>query len=197
MEPIILASASEQRRAFLVLTGLPFTVIPSNLDENIDKNLEIRRAVEVLAVQKAKNVNELLEKDKRTWTVGADTVIFLNNEVFGKPKNRDHARQMLFSLQGRAHEVITAIALLNEARNILDWRSNSSSVTFAPMTQSEIEWYLDTNEWEGAAGAYKIQGLAGCFIAKISGSYSSIVGLPLREFYDILKRNSYPLTGTG
>ena len=197
METIILASASEQRRAFFELIGLPFKTIPSNLEEHIDKSLELDLALEKLAMEKAKKVSQTLKKSEKTWVFGADTVIFLDNEVLGKPKDREHARQMLFLLQGQTHEVISAISLINEARNIFDSCSNKSSVTFSPMTDKEIEWYLDTNEWKGAAGAYKIQGLGSCFISSINGSYSSIMGLPLNEFYDMLKRNSYPFDRIG
>ena len=197
METIILASASEQRRAFLELMGLPFKVIPSNLEENLDTSLDLHLALEKLAMEKAKKVSQTLKITEKTWVLGADTVIFLNNEVFGKPQNREHARQMLFSMQGQTHEVITAIALINEAKNILDCCFVVSSVAFSSMTETEIQWYLDTNEWQGAAGAYKIQGLASCFISKINGSYSSIVGLPLNEFYAMLKRNSYPFDRVG
>jgi len=192
METIILASASEQRKTFFEILGLPFRVIPADLDENLDNSLELHLAVEKLAMEKAKKVSSTLEKTKKTWVLGADTVISLDGTVFGKPQDREHARKMLLSLQGQSHKVISAISLINEAKNVLDCCSNTSIVSFSPMTEDEINWYLDTNEWKGAAGAYKIQGLASCFITNINGSYSSIVGLPLKEFYDILKRNSYP-----
>ena len=107
--------------------------------------------------------------------------------------DREDARNMLSALQGKTHEVITAIALYNGKS--IDCRSVTSTVSFAPLSEGEIEWYLDTGEWQNAAGAYKIQGLASCFISGISGSYSSIVGLPLRELYVMLNDNGYLLDG--
>jgi septum formation protein len=98
---------------------------------------------------------------------------------------------MLKKLQGRSHEVVTAMALYNGKAKAIDCRSMVSDVTFAPLSQETIDWYLDTGEWQGVAGAYKIQGLAACLIAAINGSYSGIVGLPLREFYVMLQENGY------
>jgi septum formation protein len=98
---------------------------------------------------------------------------------------------MLRKLQGRSHEVITSVALYNGRKKTTDCRSVVSTVTFAPLSPDEIEWYLNTGEWQEAAGAYKIQGLASCFITGIKGSYSGIVGLPLREFYVMLRDNGY------
>jgi septum formation protein len=99
---------------------------------------------------------------------------------------------MLETLRGRSHEVITAMALLNGRKKSTDCRSVTSTVSFSPISDEELEWYLDTGEWLGAAGAYKIQGLASCFISRIDGSYSGIVGLPMQEFYAMLKDNGYP-----
>ena len=129
------------------------------------------------------------------WICGADTLISLEGKIYGKPADRDDARRMLFSFQGKTHEVISAVALYNGRAQTVDCRSVVSTVTFAPLTPGEIEWYLDSGEWQDAAGAYKIQGLASCLISAINGSYSSIVGLPLREFYAMLRDNGYPYGG--
>ena len=126
------------------------------------------------------------------WIAGADTIIFLDRQIYGKPSDREQARLMLLKLQGRTHEVITAVALFNSRKQTTDRCSVISTVSFAKMDEAEIEWYLDTGEWEGVAGSYRVQGLAACFITEIHGSFSSIVGLPLREFYAMLKNNGYP-----
>ena len=192
METIILASGSKQRLDYFRLLGLPFRVIPSMLDEaaeTAETGVCGRQTVEQLALRKAQKVSDSISE--KTWIAGADTMIFLDGKSFGKPESRQNAFEMLTALQGRTHEVITAIALINEAKNIRDYCSVASKVTFAKMEKNELEWYLDTGEWEGAAGSYKIQGKASCFISRIDGSYSSIVGLPLHEFYVMLKNNGY------
>jgi len=169
--------------------GLPFEVIPSPVKEILNKGVEPVQAVEELALQKINSVRELC--GDRDWIVGADTIILIDGQIYGKPRDRDDAGKMLGYFSERSHEVITAVALFNGKTKIIDCRSVISTVTFAPLTDGEIDWYLDSGEWQGAAGAYKIQGLASCFISNISGSYSSIVGLPLREFYVMLRDNCY------
>ena len=191
METIILASASPRRQEYFRLLRLPFEVIPSPIDEILNERLEPRKAVEELAVQKVSSVRELCRNRERPWIFGADTIVLLNGQIYGKPDDREHARLMLSSLQGQSHEVITAIALFHGETGALDCQSVLSTVSFAPMTGEEIEFYLESDEWQGAAGSYRIQGLASCFITAIQGSFSSIVGLPIREFYVMLKKNNY------
>ena len=126
------------------------------------------------------------------WICGADTIIMAESKIYGKPKNREEAAIMLKGLSGKQHYVITSIAIYNERKKKTSSRSNCCTVTFAPLSNAEIEWYLDTNEWQGVAGAYRIQGLASCFIDKIEGCQSTVVGLPLREFYVMIRDNGYP-----
>jgi septum formation protein len=193
MEPIILASASPRREEYLRLLGLPFIAIPSAADEDFEEGKDPRRAAEELALRKTVKIAETPEN--HPWICGADTLIALDGKIIGKPKNREDAEKTLLSLSGRDHQVISAVALYSGRTKTYDCRSVVSVVTFAPLSRGEIEWYLDSGEWKGAAGAYKIQGLASCFIAHIEGSYSSVVGLPLREFYAILRDNGYPYGG--
>jgi septum formation protein len=91
--------------------------------------------------------------------------------------------------------VVTATALYTGREKTIDCRSVTSAVTFASLAAEEIDWYLNTGEWQGVAGAYQVQGLAACFIERVEGSYSSIVGLPLRAFYVMLRENGYPYGG--
>jgi septum formation protein len=195
MEPIILASGSLRRQEYFRLLGIPFSIMPAQIDETIsfgrDAPAGPRSWAEELAVRKVQKIMDLLSSHLPGWIFGADTLISADGEIFGKPASREDAQAMLEKIQGRSHEVITAMALYNGRERSIDCRSVVSEVTFAPLTQEAIEWYLDTGEWQGVAGAYKIQGLAGCLIAAINGSYSGIVGLPLREFYVMLKDNGY------
>ena len=198
MEPIILASASPRRKEYLKLLGLPFTCIPSADDESFDSQAGGQAVAEELALRKVKNVLltiTTLKNEKPLWVCGADTLISLEGKIYGKPSDREDAGRMLMAFQGRSHEVISAAALFNGKAGTFDCRSVVSHVTFAPLSHGEIQWYLDTEEWRDAAGAYKIQGLAACFISSIQGSYSSVVGLPLREFYVMLRDNGYHYGG--
>ena len=207
MESIILASESQRRQEYFELLGLPFTCVPSMIDESLIEGISIENAVEDLARRKVRKVVEILKDTPPLWVAGADTVIAIsenpdektdeksNEKIFGKPADREDARRMLSIFQGRTHSVITALALYNGRKKTVDSQSVTSYVTLAKLSPGEIEWYLDSGEWQGAAGAYKIQGLASCFITEIKGSFSSIVGLPLREFYAMLRDNGYPYGG--
>jgi septum formation protein len=175
--------------------GLPFSIMPSRINEEYNDAMSPREITEELAVRKVNRIIELLRGRTPPWICGADTAIALDGKICGKPADREEAGRMLNMLQGREHEVVTSVALFNGKNKTIDCRSVVSTVTFNPIRESEIEWYLNTGEWQGVAGAYRIQGLAACFISKITGSYSSIVGLPIHEFYVMLKENSYPYGG--
>jgi septum formation protein len=143
------------------------------------------------AIRKVRKILEYLKGQNPLWICGADTLISVDGVVFGKPVDRDDAKRMIKTLQGRTHQVITAVALYSGKANAIDCRLAVSDVIFCPLSGEQIEWYLDTGEWQGVAGAYRIQGLASCFVSGIRGSYSSIVGLPLHEFYVMLRDNGY------
>jgi len=194
MEPIILASESPRRRDFFKLMGLPFICIPAMIDETRQEGLEPRQFAEDLAVKKALAVAGKKDGEKGAdvnWVFGADTIVVFDGKIFGKPADRADAGRMLCGFSGNRHEVITAMALCNRRTGKTDCRSVSSGVEFAPFTEAEIEWYLDTGEWQGAAGAYQMQGLAGCLIKQINGSPSCVAGLPLYDFYAMLRDNGY------
>ena len=193
MEPIILASESPRRRNFFSLLNLPFTCIPSMLDETTQPGLSPRQAAEDLAIRKTQAIVEKLAiSHSPKWIFGADTIVVLDGTIYGKAADRDAARVMLGRLAGRRHEVITAMALYNGYKKEIDCRSVSCDVDFAPLSAPEIEWYLDTGEWKGAAGSYQLQGFGGCIVQAIHGSPSAVAGLSLHDFYVMLRDNSYP-----
>jgi septum formation protein len=171
--------------------GLPFSIMPPMINESPKKNLHPKEFAEDLSIRKVKKIIEMLQGRIPPWICGADTVVSANGEIFGKPVDREDAKRILARLQGRDHKVITAVALFKGREKSIDCRSVESVVSFIPLSETEIEWYLNTGEWQGVAGAYKIQGLAGCFISHIRGSYSAVVGLPVHEFYAMLKDNGY------
>ena len=192
METIILASGSERRQEYFRLLGLPFSVKPAMIEEKMGDNCDPAEIVENNAVMKVKRIVELMSDQKPLWICGADTVVSLDNKIFGKAKDREDAGWMLGLLSGREHKVVSAVALYCGNTGKIDIRTAECYVRFANLVTSEIEWYLNTCEWKDVAGAYRLQGLAACFITSINGAPSTVVGLPLHEFYDMLRRNGYP-----
>jgi septum formation protein len=190
LETIILASASPRRREYFTTLKIPFIIQPSLREETYDPSLMVEKIPETVAKQK---VLWVAENAARTadWIFGADTLVALGNEIFGKPKDRADARRMLSAVQDKTHRVISGIALFRRKDAFLACKTAITEVTFAPISPDEIEWYLDQGEWTDAAGAYKAQGIANCFISRIHGSFSNAAGLPLREFYTLLRENGY------
>jgi septum formation protein len=198
MEAIILASGSLRRQNYFKVLGLPFTIMPAQIDETNRDNLAPLELARDLATKKVEKVAGILAEQHPLWIFGADTLIAVDGKIFGKPKDRDDAKRMLSVLQGRNHQVISAIALYNgrkkaKEESCIDCRAVESEVNFAPLSDAQIECYLDTGEWQGVAGAYRIQSLGGCLIPSIKGSFSGIVGLPLYEFCAMLEENGYSL----
>ena len=126
------------------------------------------------------------------WIFAADTAVVLDGEIFGAPGGREEAREMLARLSGREHEVITAMALFDLRAGKADCRSVASVVEFAELSREEIEWYIDTGEWQGAAGGYRLQEKGACLVKLVAGSPSAVAGLPLHELYVMLRDNGYP-----
>ena len=194
MENIILASSSPRRQEILKALGIPFQVILPNIDESSFYTRNASELPEILAKAKAQAVvRSRPAKQVVPWVLGADTLVVMGNKVYGKPKDHEEAFEFLSALQDRTHHVITALALYNGRNHVTTVRSASTKVTFAPMSKEEIEWYIDTGDWHGAAGGYRIQGMASCFITKIEGTNSCVVGLPIFELYDMLKEQGYSI----
>ncbi len=194
MEPIILASSSPRRQEILKMLKIPFRVIIPNIDETLTTAIELEQIPELLAREKVTAVIHAQPSGQEIpWVLGADTLIIINDRILGKPQTHEMAVEYLKILQGNTHTVITSIVLYNGHTHETSTRVCKTKVTFAPMTDKEIEWYAETGEWHGAAGGYRIQSLASCFINKIEGSYSGAVGLPIFELYDILKEQGYSI----
>lgn len=192
MEPIILASSSPRRQAILKMLNIPFQVIIPDIDETIFDSENILKIPEQLAIRKTKGVLETIPQDRHVpWVLAADTLINFNNKLYGKPANSEEAFTYIQTLQGKSHEVITSIALYNGKTKKISTSTNMTKVEFKPMTDKEIAWYVGTEEWHGAAGAYRIQGIASCFIKHIDGLMSTVVGLPISNLYDILAEQNY------
>jgi len=194
MYPIVLASSSPRRQEILKLLNIPFVVNPANIEESYPSDMKPEKVAEYLAVKKIKAVMDSLKSDmEATWILGADTIIILDGKIYGQPKSQEEACSFLQDFQGKVHKVMTGIALYNPESKQIVSKQSSNKVTFSQMSKEEIEWYLNTGEWHGAAGGYRIQGLGSCFIKNISGTESSVMGLPIFELYDILKAQNYSL----
>lgn len=173
---------------------IPFQVIAPNLDESLYTTKNPLELPEVLAKAKVQAVVRTLPpKQVIPWVLGADTLVVMNQKIYGKPKDPGEALTFLKELQGQTHQVVTSLALYNGRTHVATMSTSIAKVTFAPMSDEEIEWYLDTGDWHGAAGGYRIQGLAACFVTKIEGTSSCVVGLPIFELYDMLKKQGYSI----
>lgn len=194
MEPIILASSSPRRQEILKLLNIPFRVIMPNIDETALQTIDTEDIPEFLAREKVTAVIHSLPSEQEIqWILGADTVIVKDGRCYGKPEDIEQAECFLRKFSGKTHEVITSIALYNGHKKLITTKNARTKVTFAELTDEEIQWYLDTGEWHGAAGGYRIQSLASCFITKIEGSQSCVAGLPIFELFDILKEQGYSI----
>ena len=191
MEPIILASSSPRRQQILKSLGIPYIVHPADIDETVPKGMKVDDAPEYIAARKVDAVVRKLSTEQEIgWVLAADTVVVYKNRIYGKPKDMDEAREFLKTLSGNTHKVITGVALYNGAVHYMSTRTSINKVTFAEMSDEDIEWYLSTSEWHGAAGGYRIQENGSCFIKKIEGTESSIMGLPIFELCDILREQN-------
>ena len=196
MEPIILASGSPRRQETLKTLGIPFQVIIPDINEGLIEGIELEKLPEYLASKKVEYVSKMLPaKQEVPWILGADTIMIMDGKVYGKPADIDEAIMFLKEFSGKTHTVITSIALYNGKLKYLSTRTAQTKVTFAPLTQDEIDWYISTGEWHNVAGGYRIQGFGSYFIKKIEGTSSTVVGLPLFELYEMLKEQGYSLIG--
>ena len=178
---LILASASPRRRELLELMGLPFTVIVSGEKEIPPENASVSEVVCALSCQKAEHV---YKEHPDACVIGADTVVELDGEILGKPHTPENAYAYLKRLQGRSHNVYTGLTVITKAGP--DTRFCKTHVTFRPMTDDEIRWYVSTGDPLDKAGSYGVQGLACFFVDKIEGNYFNVVGMPIPLLYDML-----------
>lgn len=185
---LYLASASPRRQELLRQVGLGFEVLPSTVDETRAEGEAPAHYVQRVADDKALWVAERIRhQGLPVWPVlAADTAVELGGEIFGKPRDRVHAAEMLRRLSGRTHSVFTALCLLQS--NHCHRALSESRVTFASLGESDIAHYLACGEADDKAGAYAVQGRAAGFIVRLEGSYSGVMGLPLYELRETLKR---------
>jgi septum formation protein len=180
---LVLASASPRRAEILTSLGIPFTASPVDIPEALRAGESAPEAARRLAAEKAR---EGAARHPGAWVLAADTLVFLDGDTLGKPRDAREAAAMLGRLAGREHGVVTAVHLCrggDPGRGAVE----TSRVRFAPMSEAEILWYVATGEPRDKAGAYGVQGLGARFIAEIHGSFTNVMGLPARSVYELLR----------
>ncbi len=184
---VILASASPRRKELLGQLGMDFEICVSNVEEKITQSMP-NLVVEELSAQKARDVFEKQQGD--VLVIGADTIVAMGDRILGKPGDEETAKDMLHMLQGEVHQVYTGVTIMKREgeRESQITFSEGTSVSFYPMTDEEINWYVSTLEPMDKAGAYGIQGLGARFVKKIEGDYNNVVGLPIARLYQELKK---------
>lgn len=185
---LVLASASPRRRELLqqlsfLNQDFSFTSLAADIDETIQPGEGAAAFVARLAQEKALAGYELTAQESAV-VIGSDTIVVLAGEVLGKPKDSEDAKRMLASLSGNQHQVMTAVAVTDgkQTQHVVV----TTLVTFSQLSPADITAYVATKEPMDKAGAYGIQGLGGSFVARIEGSYSAVVGLPLVETRQLL-----------
>ena len=182
-KPLILASASPRRQQFLTDLGLTFSCLPADIDET-PKTGETPIALALrLALVKAETI---AEQHPQAYVIGSDTVVTLNNQILGKPADAAHALDILRSLQGKTHQVITGLSLTCLQDNCLENLSRTTSVTFSTFSDSILRAYIRTGEPMDKAGAYGIQGKGSFLVRTIQGSCSNVIGLPVNTCTSLL-----------
>ena len=193
---LVLASASPRRLTLLAQVGVtPDALRPASLDETAKRGEMPRLLVSRLARSKAEAARDQIANDREladSYVIAADTVVAVGKKVLVKPAHVEEAMASLQLLSGRTHAVLTSVCLITPddkvRTKIVDTR-----VRFRHLTRSEIESYIASREWRGKAGGYAIQGLAGCFVQRIVGSYTNVVGLPLTEVVGMLAAEGFPI----
>ena len=193
---LVLASGSPRRLSLMNQVGIePDALRPSDIDETPERGELPRAHANRLAKAKAEAALAAVGRDAElagAYILAADTVVAVGRRILPKAELIDDALQCLRLLSGRNHQVYTAVCLVTP-KGVFRQRLAETRVRFKRLSNDEIEAYLASGEWQGKAGGYAVQGLAGAFIVKIVGSYSNIVGLPLYETAALLAGEGYPV----
>lgn len=184
--PLVLASGSPQRALLLEQLGLSFTAVPADIDETPHSGESPEALAGRLAHAKAEALS-IAYADARI--IGSDTVVALDDQIFGKPADAKDAARMLTALSGRRHRVLTGVAL--SVGGVTRTRLSINEVTMADISADQIADYWHTGEPLGKAGGYAIQGIGAQFVVSLSGSYSAVMGLPLHETTQLLRETGF------
>jgi septum formation protein len=181
---VFLASASPRRRALLTQIGIGYTLLHAEVDEALLPDEPAGDYVRRVALEKVRAGRRLLSGAAGSPVLGADTAVVVDGRIMGKPRDRDEGIDMLLTLSGRSHQVLSAVAL-SAGREAV--RVSESRVSFRTLTQAQCAAYWDTGEPHDKAGGYAIQGRAAVFVSRLEGSYSGVMGLPVYETAELLR----------
>lgn len=184
IEKIILASKSPRRKELLEKIGINIQILPSNIDEDLISIKSPEDYVKELAFLKAESI-ALIHPD--TWIIGADTIVVEQDQIFGKPKSKSQAFEMLNKLNNCEHSVYTGFCVMNNKKKVILKNVVETKVYFKNLSHEEINFYINTDEPFDKAGGYGIQGIGSFMVKRIAGSYTNVVGLPVCELVETLK----------
>ena len=187
---MILASKSPRRKEILEKLGMELDIKVSDVDEYSEKEGLIEK-IEDISYKKCVAV---AEKNTEEYVLAADTVVVIDDVILGKPEGEDDAKEMLRSLSGRQHQVVTAYTLLNVKKGFLLKDHDTTQVYFKELDADEIDWYISTGEPFDKAGAYGIQGKGSIFVERIEGDFFNVMGFPVSKFYEGLKKNGFDMS---
>lgn len=187
---MILASNSQRRQEILKDAGFNFKIIKPDIDERSNKEIITEKILDIAI----KKLEHIAKDNSNDFILAADTVVELDGKILGKPKNREEAYNFLKALSDRTHRVITAYAFKNISKNIFIKDVVISEVEFWKLDTETINWYLDTGEFIDKAGAYGIQGYGRIFVKEIKGDYYSIMGFPISNFLENLRKIGFKMS---
>ena len=185
---LVLASKSPRRREILMNAGYNIRISASNVDETVIETIPEEK-VFAIAKKKGLDVYENFKNDSNAVILSADTIVVINNEILGKPKDKQHAREMISKLQGKIHSVYTAVFI--KSNEFEDGFVEKTDVSVSPMTEDEIEKYINSKEPYDKAGGYAIQGIFSQYISSINGDYYNVMGLPINKVKQVLSKYDF------
>lgn len=186
MAKFILASSSPRRAQILKNLGIPYTIIEPDVDESALSDLEPGLLVKELSMLKASNVCKKVINWSDTYIISADTVVVFEDKVLGKPKDEEEAKNMLKTLSGKTHKVLTGFCVMEASTQKATSKHVESEVTFKELSDELIDDYVKSGEPLDKAGAYGIQELGSVIVKQIKGDYFNVVGLPVSSLFDVL-----------
>ena len=185
---LILASSSPQRKKLLETIGItPDDIVPANIDETPKKNEKPKDFALRMSKEKALSV---AKNNLNSFILSGDTIVAAGRRIIGKPSSKNEAEKILKLLSGRRHSVLSAFTLIKPDCSEIT-KVVVSRVKFGRLSDKDINEYLDTNEWQGKAGGYAIQGCASAFVPWISGSYTGVMGFPMNEIKNVLESSGW------
>lgn len=181
---LVLASRSPRRKELLEQMGLDIDIVTPDVNETGEPGQSPRNFVTVLSEKKARYG---MHQHEDAWVIAADTIVVKDNQILGKPRDRENAIHMLEFMSGRTHSVFTGYTVGHGTKRQMETHAVETQVLFKTLTNTEILWYTDTDEPYDKAGGYAVQGLGAFMVQKICGSYTNVVGLPVCEVIQTLK----------